>query len=71
MTDDSVTSESNVMRTNYRVLDEKDKDMIAAIKNQGLALHVLIASAGPSRETSLALTKVEEAIMWAVKHVTK
>lgn len=31
----------------------------------------LIDSIGQSRELSLAKTKIEEAVMWAVKHVTR
>jgi hypothetical protein len=42
-----------------------------AIKNKGLELHELIASVAKSREISLALTKTEEAVMWAVKHITR
>jgi len=42
-----------------------------ALKDKGLELHALIESVGKSRELSLALTKTEEAVMWAVKHITK
>ncbi len=52
-------------------MTDAGKDLLAAIQNQGLALHVLIASTGQSRETSLALARLEEAIMWAVRHVSK
>ncbi|MCZ7500710.1 Acb2/Tad1 domain-containing protein [Agrobacterium sp. ST15.13.015] len=40
------------------------------IKDMGLAFHDRIAGLGNSREISLAKTKVEEAVMWAVKHLT-
>ncbi|MGJ3625937.1 Acb2/Tad1 domain-containing protein [Sphingomonas sp. MMS24-JH45] len=30
----------------------------------------MIGEAGSSRELSIARTKTEEAVMWAVKHVT-
>ncbi len=42
-----------------------------AIKDKGLELHDLIESIGASRELSLAKTKTEEAVMWAVKHLTR
>lgn len=41
------------------------------IKDKGLELHELLEHIGQSRELSLAKTKVEEAVMWAVKHITK
>lgn len=41
-----------------------------AIKDAGAAFLELIGGLGTSRETSLAKTKVEEAVMWAVKHIT-
>jgi len=44
------------------------------IKDGGLAFHTLLtdleSTDGPSRELSLAKTKIEEAVMWAVKHIT-
>lgn len=65
---------NNVMRHEYRVLDENEKVDMRAIKDLGLQLHrgleTLESRKGPSRELSLAKTKVEEAVMWAVKHIT-
>lgn len=58
------------MRHAYRVLSDAEKAQMQAIKDKGLELHSLIDSIGQSRELSLAKTKVEEAVMWAVKHVT-
>ena len=74
---DSVDSTSdqrtvnNVMRHAYRVLTDAEKAQMQAIKDKGLELHSLISSIGGSRELSIALTKTEEAVMWAVKHLTK
>lgn len=62
---------NNVMRHAYRVLSEDEKNMMQEIKDKGLELHELIESVGQSRELSLAKTKTEEAVMWAVKHLTK
>lgn len=61
---------NNTMRHAYRVLSDDEKAKMQAIKDQGLAFHDFIASLGSSREISLAKTKVEEAVMWAVKHLT-
>ncbi len=40
------------------------------VKDQGLQFHAYCQSLGKSRELSLAQTKIEEAVMWAVKHIT-
>ena len=61
---------NNTMRHAYRVLTDAEKANMQAIKDQGLAFHELIAGLGNSREISLAKTKIEEAVMWAVKHIT-
>lgn len=61
---------NNTMRHKYRVLDEAEKANMAKIKDMGLEFHALIEGLGNSREISLAKTKVEEAVMWAVKHIT-
>jgi len=61
---------NNVMRHAYRVLTDDEKQFMQALKDKGLELHEMIDSIGNSRELSLAKTKVEEAIMWAVKHLT-
>ena len=61
---------NNTMRHAYRVLNDAEKANMQAIKDAGLAFHELIAGLGNSREISLAKTKVEEAVMWAVKHIT-
>jgi len=62
---------SNTMRHTYRVLSDDEQAQMQAIKDKGLELHALIESIGRSRELSIALTKVEEAVMWAVKGITK
>lgn len=77
---------NNVMRHAYRVLSDAEKVQMQAIKDKGLEFVELLqrvsgydGPAGPapfdyrltSRELSLAQTKIEEAVMWAVKHVTR
>lgn len=61
---------NNTMRHQYKVLSQDEKDAMLRIKDMGLALHREIAALGDTRETALAKTKVEEAVMWAVKHIT-
>ena len=63
---------NNTMRHAYRVLSDEEKASMQEIKDMGLAFHDRIAKLSPagSREIALAKTKVEEAVMWAVKYIT-
>jgi hypothetical protein len=61
---------NNVMRHKYRVLSDSDKATMQAIKDLGLQMHEYLESIGASRELSIAKTKNEETVMWAVKHIT-
>lgn len=70
-TSDLRTVNNNVMRHNYRVLSDAEKVSMTQIKDAGAAFHSMCDSLGSSRELSLAKTKIEEAVMWAVKHLTK
>lgn len=63
--------ENNVMRHEYRTLNDLEKMQMKNIKDQGLILMNYIDSLGQKREYSLAKTKIEEAIMWAVKGITQ
>ena len=62
---------NNVMRHEDKVLNDADKTAIQAVKDVGLLFHETVDKLGQSREVSLAKTKIEEAVMWAVKHITK
>lgn len=62
---------NNVMRHAYRVLTDEEKAAMLKIKDDALALHTYFESLGTSRELSVAKTKTEEAVMWAVKHLTR
>lgn len=61
---------NNTMRHQYRVLSDAEKANMQQIKDMGLAFHDFISGTGNSREMSIAKTKIEEAVMWAVKHIT-
>jgi hypothetical protein len=65
---------NNVMRHQYKVLDENEKIDMQTVKDTGLEFFRIIETIetrrGPTRELSLAKTKIEEAVMWAVKHIT-
>lgn len=71
---------NNTVRHRYRVLTDAEKADMVQIKDLGAAfLSVLHRIGGTdvaggrmsSRELSIAQTKAEEAVMWAVKHVTR
>lgn len=62
---------NNTMRHAYRVLSDAEKANMASIKDMGITFHDLVDGMGQSRELSLAKTKIEEAVMWAVKHITR
>lgn len=61
---------NNTVRHQYRVLTDDEKAQMLKIKDAGQALIDIINATGKSRELSLALTNAEQAVMWAVKHVT-
>lgn len=63
---------NNVMRHEYRILTEEEKLQMKELKDMGLQFVKYIEASGrKSREMSLAITKIEEAVMWAVKDITK
>lgn len=61
---------NNVMRHGYRVLSDEEKAAMQKIKDDGLAFWNLLDGLGLSRELAVAKTKIEEAVMWGVKHIT-
>jgi transcription initiation factor TFIID subunit TAF12 len=62
---------NNVVRHQYRVLTEEEKASMVSIKDWGLGFIREIDNKVPAgRERSLAITKIEEAVMWAVKGLT-
>lgn len=61
---------NNTMRHQYRPLDWQEKANMQTVKDKGLEFHAFLSTLGESRELSIAKTKIEEAVMWAVKHIT-
>jgi len=62
---------NNAVRHAYRVLTDEEKAQMVSLKDIGAAFIAECQKIGASRELSLAITKMEEAVFWAVKHVTK
>ena len=61
---------NNAVRHTYRVLSDEEKAQMVAQKDLGAACIAKCDESGGSRELSLAKTNAEQAVMWAVKHVT-
>jgi hypothetical protein len=59
------------MRQTYRELNADEKENLKAFKDLGQQFYIHCDAQNPSREISIAKTKIEEAVMWAVKHITK
>jgi len=63
-----------IFHKEYRELNELEKQSIADIKTKAEALYDSFPKTpdgrGMNREVSLAITALEEAVMWAVKGIT-
>lgn len=62
---------NNAVRHQYRVLSDAEKQQMVELKDLGAAFIAKCTEIGASREMSLAITNAEQAVMWAVKHVTR
>lgn len=61
---------NNAVRHTYRVLSDDEKAQMVRLKDMCAAFIAECDKIGNSRELSLAKTNAEQAVMWAVKHVT-
>lgn len=61
---------NDVFRKAYRQLNSDEALTLEGIKNTATVLYDCFDRIPPSREASLAKTKLEEAVMWAVKGLT-
>jgi len=57
-------------RHQYRELSEHEKAVVRWYKDTGITFINYLTECGDSREFSIARTKMEEAVMWAVRGVT-
>lgn len=61
---------NNTLRHEYRTLNDAEKKQISDVKNLGEVFLGTIDELGSSHELSIAKTKIEEAVFWAVKDIT-
>lgn len=61
---------NNAVRHQYRTLTDDEKASMTRIRDLGAAFIAACDEIGASRELSLAKTNAEQAVMWAVKHMT-
>lgn len=60
----------DTFRLTYTPITDAQKNLVNSIKIQAEGLEIFLDLLPPSRETSLARTKLEECVMWAVKKAT-
>lgn len=61
----------SAIRPEPKQLSADQLQAVGVIKAKAIDLHVLLSGLPASREVSLAKTKLEESVMWAVKSITK
>lgn len=57
-------------RPRYRALTDEEKALHDQIKNKAAELEDLFGKVKPGRYNSLAITSLEQSVMWAVKELT-
>lgn len=57
-------------RPKYRALTDDEKALHDALKDKAGELETLFAKVKPGRYNSLAITSLEQAVMWIVKELT-
>jgi ribosomal protein S17 len=62
---------NDIFRKKTQYVNEETKHLITKVKEKAEELYGDIVSCGESREISIAKTKLEEAVMWTVKHLTR
>ena len=61
----------DIFRKVYAELSHEQMDLMRDVKEKSESLIMIIDSVGRSREMSLAITKLEECVMWAIKGITE
>ena len=66
-----MSNNDNSVRRQYRDLTDNEKELVSRAKAAGAEFLALCDEAGSRRESSIAKTKIEEAVMWLVKGITQ
>jgi hypothetical protein len=67
---ESVTHKVSRFRPTYRALTDDEKALHDSIKLKAAELEELYAKVKPGRYNALAITALEQSIMWVVKELT-
>ncbi len=67
---DDVAHPVSRFRPTYRALTDDEKALHDALKTKASELETLFASVKPGRYNSLAITSLEQSVMWIVKELT-
>lgn len=67
---DSVSQQVSRFRPTYRALTDDEKALHDEIKNKAAELEAVFAKVKSGRYNSLAITSLEQSIMWIVKELT-
>jgi hypothetical protein len=67
---DGTSTETDKVRQYKRMLDNAERNKMHEIKQPGQELIDLSDSLDPSPEIERAKSRVEEGVMWSVKHIT-
>jgi hypothetical protein len=65
-----VNTMTSRFRPRYRALTEDEKALHDQIKDKASELEALYAKVKPGRYNSLAITALEQSVMWIVKELT-
>lgn len=67
---DDVAMKVSRFRPTYRALTDEEKALHDEIKNKAAELEALFERVKPGRYNSLAMTALEQSVMWVVKELT-
>jgi len=67
---DEVAHPVSRFRPTYRALTDDEKALHDALKTKASELEALYAKVKPGRYNSLAITALEQSVMWIVKELT-
>lgn len=60
----------DTMRQESRPLTDKEQDAIRTVKGMGETFYKYLSSLPPTRQRDMAMARIEEAVMWAVKGIS-